>query len=305
MEIQEQQEDLLTQVASLEADNHIIKKKLQHFGETEIQDQKDKDEIADSFVELGQAVKSLEANIKIKWTELQLNAKETEERFSLEIRSNIAMLSTKLQDEAEQLAAKVEKLENKDRTENEVVDSLSAGLEQVQAELAEYQLSKRNNLLFHGLAKRHDEEEETQALLVERVMKLMQWRLGIARALPITGVTRVPWGPPILGSPPVLVTFLNFWHKEEVLRRARMSSGDSWLLVTEDLPRHVINSWRPPSWTSLGTGAPSSLPSCPPERSRSRRVKERRSSSCPGRLESPVQSSPLKNLQAACNVHKT
>lgn len=157
VEIQEQQEDLLTQVkgaeeyyivdesqvASLEADNHIIKKKLQHFGETEIQDQKDKDEIADSFVELGQAVKSLEANIKIKWTELQLNAKETEERFSLEIRSNIAMLSTKLQDEAEQLAAKVEKLENKDRTENEVVDSLSAGLEQVQAELAEYQLSKR------------------------------------------------------------------------------------------------------------------------------------------------------------------
>ena len=130
-------------MASLEADNHIIKTKLKYCAEAEIQDQNDKDEIADSFVELGQAVKSLEANIKTKSIELQKNAKETDERLSSEISSNVAMLSTKLQDEAKKLAAKVEKLENKDRTENEAVDSLSAGLEQVKAELAEYQLSKR------------------------------------------------------------------------------------------------------------------------------------------------------------------
>ena len=127
----------------MEADNHIIKTKLKHFGQIEIQDQNDKDEIADSFMELGQAVKSLEANIKTKSIELQKNAKETDERLSSEISSNVTMLSTKLQDEAKKLAAKVEKLENKDRTENEAVDSLSAGLEQVKAELAEYQLSKR------------------------------------------------------------------------------------------------------------------------------------------------------------------
>ena len=157
VEIQNQQQDLLTQVkeaeannivdksqvASLEADNEIIKTKLKHFTEIEIEDQNDKDEIADSFVELGQAVKSLEASINTKFIELQQNTKETDQRLSLEISSNIERLSTKLQDEAAKLAARVEKLENKDRTENEAVDALSAGLEQVQAELAEYQLSKR------------------------------------------------------------------------------------------------------------------------------------------------------------------
>ena len=131
---------------------------------------------------------------------------------------------------------RVTRLEREDRNETEAYSRMERTLEEMRAGLQDCQLSRRNNLVFHGLTTKV-QGEETQTTLVEHVRHILQSKLGIGRAVQITRVARLGQSQPVLGCQPVLVTFLHHSHKDEVFRKAALLPRLAGILITEDLPK--------------------------------------------------------------------
>ena len=132
---------------------------------------------------------------------------------------------------------RVTRLEREDRNETEAYSRMERTLEEMRAGLQDCQLSRRNNLVFHGLTTKVQKGEETQATLVEHVRHILQSKLGIGRAVQITRVARLGQSQPVFGCQPVLVTFLHHSHKDEVFRKAALLPRLAGILITEDLPK--------------------------------------------------------------------
>ena len=156
-----------------------------------------------------------------------------------------------------ELDQRVSRLEREDRNETDTFSRMECTLEEVRAGLQDCQLSRRNNLVFHGLTT-NAQVEETQATLAEHVRHILQSKLGIGRALHITRVARLGQSQPVLGCQPVLVTFLHHSQKDEVFRKAALLPRLSGILITEDLPKASLTSPREkfPVCPSLTTGHP-------------------------------------------------
>ena len=129
------------------------------------------------------------------------------------------------------------RLEREDKSETDAFLRMESSLEEVRAGLQDCQLSRRNNLVFHGLPVKG---EETQATLAEDVRHILHSKLGIGRAVQITRVARLGQSQTVLGCQPLLVTFLQHSHKDEVFRKAALLPRLSGILISEDLPKSVL-----------------------------------------------------------------
>ena len=132
----------------------------------------DKDEIADSFVELGEAVRKLERDLMLGLREMRQNQSNIQGQLR-EVQTNLDRAASGLREDHGQLTGRLEVVEREDRRDLQAVEGLGAGLRhlaaglgKVQADLYAFQLSKRNNLLFHGL-ERKPGEEETQVRILD------------------------------------------------------------------------------------------------------------------------------------------
>ena len=159
---------------------------------------------------------------------------------------SVADLAIRTSKESLGLERRVVKLEREDRHEIDTLSRVEDSLEEVRAGLQDCQLSRRNNLIVHGLVA-DPRVEETQTVLAEQVRHILHSKLGISRAMSITRVARLGQSQLVLGCQPVLVTFLHHTQKEEVLRKAALLPRLSGMLITEDLPRASLTR----------------LPSCP------------------------------------------
>ena len=159
---------------------------------------------------------------------------------------SVADLAIRTSKESLGLERRVVKLEREDRHEIDALSRVEDSLEEVRAGLQDCQLSRRNNLIVHGLVA-DPKVEETQTVLAEQVRHILHSKLGISRAMSITRVARLGQSQLVLGCQPVLVTFLHHSQKEEVLRKAALLPRLSGLLITEDLPKASLT--RLPSCT--------------------------------------------------------
>ena len=159
---------------------------------------------------------------------------------------SVADLAIRTSKESLALERRVVKLEREDRHEIDTLSRVEDSLEEVRAGLQDCQLSRRNNLIVHGLVA-DPRVEETQTVLAEQVRHILHSKLGISRAMSITRVARLGQSQLVLGCQPVLVTFLHHTQKEEVLRKAALLPRLSGMLITEDLPKASLT--RLPSCT--------------------------------------------------------
>jgi hypothetical protein len=137
---------------SLEEELRLTKSELNHLSRN---DAADKDEIADSFVELGEAVRKLETELMLGLREMRQNQTKIQGQFR-EIQSNLDRVATGLRGDYDELSGRLEAVEREDRRDMQAVEGLgvglrrlTAGLGKVQAELYTFQLSKR---LLHTIA---------------------------------------------------------------------------------------------------------------------------------------------------------
>ena len=161
-------------------------------------------------------------------------------------------MSTMANKENEDIDQRVSRLEMEDRNETELFSRMEGTLEELRDGLQDCQLSRRNNLFFHGLTILG---EETQAILTEHIRHILHSKLGISRAMLITRVARVTQSHPVLGCQPVLVTFLRHSHKDEVLKKAALLPRLSGILITEDKPKASLVSPRERMFVSSNSTA--------------------------------------------------
>ena len=92
-------------------------------------------------------------------------------------------MTARTSQEKAEIDQRVGRLEREDRNETAAFLRMECSLEEVRAGLQDCQLSRRNNLVFHGLAIKG---EETQAKLAEHVRHILHSKLGIGRAVQLS-----------------------------------------------------------------------------------------------------------------------
>ena len=160
----------------------------------------------------------------------------------MKLEVQVGDIAARTSKEKAEIDQRVSRLEREDRKETDAFLRMESSLEEVRSGLQDCRLSRRNNLVFHGLAA--IKGEETQATLAEHVRHILHSKLGIGRAVQISRVARLGQSQPVLGCQPVLVTFLQHSHKDEVFRKAALLPRLSGILITEDLPKASLTSPR-------------------------------------------------------------
>ena len=85
--------------------------------------------------------------------------------------------------------------------------SIVGELERVQEKMYDFEINKKNNLIFYGIP---NEINEKEPQLISKIKELIKTHMKIRREVFITTATRMNTGPDVLGSRPSLVTFEEF-----------------------------------------------------------------------------------------------
>lgn len=116
------------------------------------------------------------------------------------------------------------------------MDAITGVYDDLHEKMHEIDKTRKNNLLFYGI--KPDFLPEIQTQLEAKIHEMMRVSLHISREIPCTKISRMISGPEVRGCRPVLVNFVNWKDREEVLRKAAFLRG-AHIYVTEDLSRKV------------------------------------------------------------------
>eukprot|EP00095_Tigriopus_kingsejongensis_P005625 maker-scaffold335_size202896-snap-gene-1.20 protein:Tk05625 transcript:maker-scaffold335_size202896-snap-gene-1.20-mRNA-1 annotation:"sporulation-specific protein 15-like" len=116
------------------------------------------------------------------------------------------------------------------------MDAITGVYDDLHEKMHEIDKTRKNNLLFYGI--KPDFLPEIQTQLEQKIHEMMKVNLHISREIPCTKISRMISGPQVRGCRPVLVNFVNWKDREEVLRKATFLRGSN-IYVTEDLSRKV------------------------------------------------------------------
>ncbi|XP_023327225.1 uncharacterized protein LOC111700521 [Eurytemora carolleeae] len=114
------------------------------------------------------------------------------------------------------------------------MDSISGVYDDLNEKMHDVDKSIKNNLLFYGL--NPDYTPELPSSLLPRIQDLFRFNLSISRDIPLAKVTRLSTGPEIRGCRPILVSFLHFKDREEILSKSKLLKSTN-VYVSEDLSR--------------------------------------------------------------------
>lgn len=116
------------------------------------------------------------------------------------------------------------------------MDAMADVYDDLQTKMHDVDKTIKNNLLFYGLVP--DFTPEIPSMLVQRIQDLFKFNLGISRQIQLQKVSRLTTGPEIRGCRPVLVAFLHFKDREEVLSKTKLLKSSN-IYVSEDLSRKI------------------------------------------------------------------
>lgn len=92
--------------------------------------------------------------------------------------------------------------------------SIVGELERVQEKMYDFEINKKNNLIFYGIP---NEINEKEPQLISKIKELIKTHMKIRREVFITTATRMNTGPDVLGSRPSLVTFEEFRDRQALI----------------------------------------------------------------------------------------
>ena len=115
------------------------------------------------------------------------------------------------------------------------LEQLTAVIESVQEKMYDFEVNKKNNLIFYGIPQ---EERETPQRLTAKITELIKTKLSMQREMSLSNVSRMYTGSEVKGCRPVLVTFEVFKDKEEVLKASKLFKK-SVISVSEDLSKRT------------------------------------------------------------------
>ena len=121
---------------------------------------------------------------------------------------------------------------------NDKVERVATALEHVQEKMYDFEVNKKNNLIFYGIP---NEGHEKENKLIMKVKELIKANMKVRRELVITTASRMFTGPEVFGCRPVLVTFEEFKDREEVLKNSKFIKKPT-ISVTEDLSKRTRES---------------------------------------------------------------
>ena len=120
----------------------------------------------------------------------------------------------------------------------EIHDKLSrvtGDLDRVQEKMYDFEINKKNNLIFYGIP---NEINEKEPQLVAKIKDMIRNHMKIRRDIVITTATRMYTGPEVFNCRPTLVTFEEFRDREEVLKNSKLLKKPT-ISVTEDLSKRT------------------------------------------------------------------
>ena len=125
-------------------------------------------------------------------------------------------------------------IKNKINEFEEKMEEAMKAMDIIQDKIHEFDMNKKNNLIFHGIVQ---EENETKRILEKKVRTIIQM-LKVNAELALASVNRLHTGSDILGCRPVLVTFKNVKDKQEVLASSKHVSTTP-VTVAEDVSKNT------------------------------------------------------------------
>ena len=137
-------------------------------------------------------------------------------------------IELKMDDRDRNINDKIESLEGK-------LDKLTAVIESVQEKMYDFEINKKNNLIFYGIPQ---EERETPQKLTKKITELIKVKISIQREMSMSNISRMYTGSDVQGCRPVLVTFEDFKDKEDVLKASKLFKK-SVISVSEDLSKRT------------------------------------------------------------------
>ena len=114
------------------------------------------------------------------------------------------------------------------------IDSSASTLEDIEEKLYDFELSKKNNLIFYGIPAPRN---ETRVSLAKTIQDIVHNVLNITREVHIEVAVRMKKGPEVRGCRPVLVTFSYFKDREEIFQKSKLLQTNCSILVTEDMSK--------------------------------------------------------------------
>ena len=130
-------------------------------------------------------------------------------------------------------------------------------LEQIREKLYDFDINKKNNLIFNGVPKIQNENNDR---LVASIKTIIRTKLKIIRFIDILvklkrllkylfyrflsqNVDRVDTGPSVLKCRPVTVTFRHFKDREDILKASRfLKITEDYIYITEDVSKSIRES---------------------------------------------------------------
>ena len=130
-------------------------------------------------------------------------------------------------------------------------------LEQIREKLYDFDINKKNNLIFNGVPKIQNENNDR---LVASIKTIIRTKLKIIRFIDILvklkrlltylfhrvlsqNVDRVDTGPSVLKCRPVTVTFRHFKDREDILKASRfLKITEDYVYITEDVSKSIRES---------------------------------------------------------------
>jgi hypothetical protein len=116
------------------------------------------------------------------------------------------------------------------------IDAITGVYDDLHEKMHEMDKTRKNNLLVYGI--KPDFLPEMQNQLEQKVHEIFRHTLQFSRDVPTSKISRMITGPEVRGCRPVLVCFVNWKDREEVLSKSKLLRGTS-IYVTEDLSRKL------------------------------------------------------------------
>lgn len=125
-------------------------------------------------------------------------------------------------------------LKNSVLTFKDKIESSENLIENIEEKMYDFEISKRNNLIFYGIPAPRN---ETRHSLAKTIQDIVQNVLNITRDIQIETAIRLMKGPEVRGCRPVLVTFSYFRDRDEIFQKSKLLQTNCSILVTEDMSK--------------------------------------------------------------------
>ena len=119
---------------------------------------------------------------------------------------------------------------------NAKIEAITGVYDDLHEKMHEIDKTRKNNLLFYGI--KPDFLPEIQSQLEQKIYDIIKQIFQISRDVPLVKISRMISGPEVRGCRPVLVNFVHWKDREEILRKSNFLRGSN-VFVSEDLSKKM------------------------------------------------------------------